>query len=195
MRGSAQIHDVSGSAQIHYVLDTAQVHDVRGSAQVHYVLGSAQVTVTSPNVTIGGLFFWSTLIMQFCVCKVLKKHHTAKIVKHVKTKISNQMFCDTLEKSGDGYIMYKSVNPDTLCDFRTGKIKYEGVVVCPDFDPSIDRECGGGLHLSPTPTMALNYDHGKVLRCEVKKNDFVIYQAGDFTKVRCRVIKVLGEAK
>ena len=155
---------------------------------------SSRVMAWGSSVTISGLFFWSTLIMHFCVCEVLKKHATAKIVKHVKTKISNAMFCDTLEKVKEGYVLYKSVNPATLCDFYTGKIKYEGTVICPDWDKDVLRECGGGLHLSPTAAAALNYNQGKVLRCAVKPADFVIYQAGDFTKVRCRKVIVLGEA-
>ena len=155
---------------------------------------SSSVEAWESSVTISGLFFWSTLIMHFCVCEVLKKHATAKIVKHVKTKISNAMFCDTLEKVKEGYVLYKSVNPATLCDFHTGKIKYEGTVICPDWDKDVLRECGGGLHLSPTAAAALNYNQGKVLRCAVKPADFVIYQAGDFTKVRCRKVIVLGEA-
>ena len=133
--------------------------------------------------------------MCFCVCKVLKKHKTATIVHQVKRAVDKPMFLQTLEKVKEGYVLYKSVKPDTLCDFQTGKIKYEGVVTCPDWDKDPNRECGGGLHLSPTPGMALSYHTGKLLRCVVKPRDFVIYQAGDFTKVRCRKVTVIGEVK
>ena len=90
--------------------------------------------------------------------------------------------------------LYKSVNPDTLCDFRTEGIKYEGVVTCPDFDPNPERQCGGGLHLSPTPQLALTYHKGKVLVCHVHVDDVVIYPF-NITKVRCRKVKVIGEYK
>ena len=49
--------------------------------------------------------------------------------------------------------------------------------------------------LSPTPQMALSYHTGTVLRCAVKAADFVLYQPGDFTKVRCKRVTVLGEWK
>jgi hypothetical protein len=133
--------------------------------------------------------------MCFCTCKVLKKHKTATIVHQVKKAIDKTMFMQTLEKVKEGYILFKSVNPATLCDFQTGKIKYEGVVTCPDWDKDPNRECGGGLHLSPTPQMALSYHTGTVLRCAVKASDFVLYQPGDFTKVRCERVTVLGEWK
>jgi hypothetical protein len=133
--------------------------------------------------------------MMFCVCKVIKKHKTAKIIKQTKGKITNSMFFETVDSVKGGVILYKAVNPETFCDFQTGKIKYEGEVTCPDFDPDKNRECGGGLHLSPTPEMALSYHVGKVLKCLVKKEDIVIYHDGNYTKVRCRKVKVLSEVK
>lgn len=155
--------------------------------------GSASVEAWDESVTITGLFFWSTLIMKFCVCKVGKKHKTAKIIKQARGVVSKKEFLRTLERSGSGYVLYKSVNPETLCDFQTGKIKYSGVVVCPDWTPDPSLECGGGLHLSPRPGMALSYHRGKVLRCRVLARDMVLYQPGDFTKVRCRKVEVLED--
>jgi hypothetical protein len=195
VRGSAVINYVGGSAVISCVGDSAVINYVRDSAVINYVGGSAVITVISSDVIIGGLFMWATLIMKFCVCKVVKKHKTAQIVKHKRTKITNALFCNTLEKVKEGYILFKSVNPATLCDFQTGKIKYEGMVTCPDWDKDPNRECGGGLHLSPTPGMALSYHTGTVLRCAVKAADFVLYQPGDFTKVRCKRVTVIGEWK
>ena len=91
-------------------------------------------------------------------------------------------------------ILYKSVSPTNLTDFKTGKIKYEigKTIDCPDFDPDKNRECGGGLHLSPTPELALNYNQGKLLKCRVKVKDMVIYSKC-ITKVRCRKVFVEGE--
>ena len=54
------------------------------------------------------------------------------------------------------------------------------------------RECGGGLHLSPTPELALSYNKGKVLKCKVNIEDFVVYSQ-NISKVRCKKVKVLGE--
>jgi hypothetical protein len=85
--------------------------------------------------------------------------------------------------------LYKSVRDDHT-DFWTGTIKYEGIVTCPDWDDNIERQCGGGLHLSPTPELALRYNQGKILECKVHINDFVVYPT-DITKVRCKTVEVI----
>jgi len=90
-------------------------------------------------------------------------------------------------------VLYKVVKENGT-DHHTGKIKYENEVICPDWNPNENIQCGNGLHLSPTKAQALSYHQGKVLRCAVKPKDFVIYQ-GDFSKVRCRRVMVLGEVK
>ncbi len=102
----------------------------------------------------------------------------------------------------DGRItLYKSVRPDTRCDFRTNNIKYEGRVICPDFDPDISRQCGGGLHLSPKPQLARNYNNGTILECRVPlkytdddgvERDNIVVYGRDITKVRCREVDVVG---
>jgi hypothetical protein len=66
-----------------------------------------------------------------------------------------------------------------------------GTVECPDFDSNPERECGGGLHLSPTPTLALSFNTGKLLKCEVMPEDVVVHKHG-IEKVRVRKVKVLG---
>jgi hypothetical protein len=93
----------------------------------------------------------------------------------------------------ENIVLFKSVNPKTGCDFHSGTVKYEGVVDCPDFDPSPSRECGGGLHLSPTKGLATSYNQGKLLKCKVKLSDIVVY-GPNITKVRCRRVEVLGPA-
>ena len=92
--------------------------------------------------------------------------------------------------------LFKSVNPETLCDFYTGTIKYaiNEEVICPDFDDNKERECGGGLHLSPLPELALLYNDGKILECSVKLDDIVVYDE-NLRKVRCKKVFVLGEYK
>jgi hypothetical protein len=124
--------------------------------------------------------------------KVEEKAATATVVETPAIiERKPEYFWNLCESDGNGSVyLYKSVDPKTLCDFQTGKIKYEGVVECPDFDPSTDRECGGGLHLSPTKGQARSYHMGKVLKCRVKKEDIVIY-APNMTKVRCRKVEVL----
>ncbi len=93
-------------------------------------------------------------------------------------------------------ILYKSVNPETECDFYTGKINYKDntIVECPDWNGDKNIQCGNGLHLSPTPQLALSYNKGKIKVCEVTIKDFVIYSK-DITKVRCKKVKVIGDWK
>ena len=105
-------------------------------------------------------------------------------------------FLDIYQDRGPngGVILYKSVRPETRCDFYTGRIKYEGEVVCPDWNPDEKVECGGGFHLSPSPSLALSYNEGLVLKCEVMPEDFVVY-GKDIKKMRCKRVTVLGEHK
>jgi hypothetical protein len=112
----------------------------------------------------------------------------------IKTKTFShniKTYCEIYPPKKKILTLYKSVDPATFCDFYTGKIKYEGIVVCPDFDPNPERECGGGLHLSPTPVLALSYNNGTVLECHVHVDDVVIY-GPNISKVRCRKVKVIG---
>ena len=86
------------------------------------------------------------------------------------------------------------MNPTNRCDFWSNTIKYENTVVCPDWNSDNNIECGNGLHLSPSPSLALGYNEGLVLECEVDLDDMVVYKY-DISKVRCRKVKVLGEYK
>ena len=162
------------------------VHDIRGG-MVKFL---ADMTVN--------LASFNALIL--CVnCKVSfgKKQKSVQVVniKHdFNAPISPKSFAEGCEKQDGKIILYKSVNPTTGCDFKTGTIKYEvgKEAIAPDFDRDEKRQCGGGLHLSPTPYQALSYNVGKVLVCAVDKKDIVVYPC-DVTKVRCRKVKILKE--
>jgi hypothetical protein len=140
-------------------------------------------------------FMLAVVIMIGCVCKIIKRNKSVTVIKnkiatHTKKDFINIHGCDK-----DGYVaLYKSVNPETGCDFYTGKIKYQGTVICPDWNPNSKIECGEGLHLSPSPELALSYNQGKLLACKVHKNDFVVYPH-NITKVRCKKVTVVGEYK
>ena len=134
------------------------------------------------------------IIANDCKVKIIKKAKTVQIIKNTRAVYDEEDFVAEYANQVDGQsiILYKSVNPETLCDFYTGKIKYEGVVTCPDWNPDKNIQCGNGLHLSPTPEMALNYNNGKVLKCKVALKDIVVY-ATDISKVRCHKVTVIGE--
>ena len=157
--------------------------------------GNSSAKIQNSSVTIDKLLEQAVAICIDKKCKIIKKDKTAKCIITPKVKYNINNFVDIYFENKIGktkIILYKSVNPKTFCDFYTGKIKYENTVICPDFDPNINRQCGGGLHLSPTPELALSYNQGKVLKCEVEIKDIVVFP-DDITKVRCKKVKVIGE--
>ena len=103
---------------------------------------------------------------------------------------------DVSEKKGK-VILYKSVSSD-LTDFYTGRVKYEigKEVVCPDWDDNIDRECGGGLHLSPSIDHCKLFNTGRYLKVEVDVADILVHPSPQYPyKIRCSKCKVLEEIK
>ena len=217
--GSATIRNVSGSATIRTVSGSATIRTVSGSATIGYVSGSATIGYVSDSATIGYVSDSATIgkahdnsMFRLCsdgvkieaynavviVCQdckpTIKRHGAGVSVVHTKTmKHTVKSFAEIYGNGTKPLTLYKSVKDD-FCDHRTGAIKYEGTVECPDWDPNPGRQCGGGLHLSPTPEMALSYHDGKVLECLAERKDIVVY-ATDITKVRCRKVTVVGEWK
>ena len=118
-----------------------------------------------------------------------KNYMNAVIQNYVEPKYTKDIFVELAEKEKGKLVLYKSVDPETLCDFYTGKIKYElgQTVECPDWDPDESRECGGGLHLSPTARKTQEFNKGKILKCLVDSEDIVVY-SGSIEKVRCRKV-------
>ena len=206
--GSAVIKYVCGSAVIQYVSDSAVINKVYDSAVINKVYDSAVIKYVCDSAVINNVYD-SAVIKYVCGSAVINKADGQCVLifeKIPKTKYGK--YVTVIEKKYDLYdidslfnlysdnpkkiILYKSVNPDTRCDFYTGKIKYEGVVECPDWDSDENIECGNGLHLSPLPQTALRYNQGLLLKCEVSRSDIAVYSR-DISKVRCRKVKVLGE--
>jgi len=94
------------------------------------------------------------------------------------------------ENSGEDFILYKSVNPETDCDFHSGKIKYKigEEIICPDWKATRNIQCGNGLHLCPTAAGTQVYNVGKILKCLVNPKDISVYPK-DISKVRCRAVR------
>jgi hypothetical protein len=126
------------------------------------------------------------------------KDDTASIIYKNIASWTHDKFCQLYEKQiiDDYIVLYKSVNPETECDFYTGKIKYKNnkLVKCPDWNADETIECGQGLHLSPTPQLAMIYNKGKIKICHVPLKDFVVFK-DNITKVRCKAVKVIGDYK
>jgi hypothetical protein len=122
------------------------------------------------------------------------KAETAQLIEQPVATCDKEEFLDIYSKNmqTDGRVLlYKSVQDDDT-DHYTGKIKYEGTVRPAKWDPDGNRQCGDGLHLSPTPQLAQSYNSGKIKKCLVKPEDFVVYPH-DITKVRCREVIVLED--
>jgi hypothetical protein len=102
-----------------------------------------------------------------------------------------RIYKDNVQSDGR-ILLYKMVKKDGT-DHHSGTIKYEGTVTCPDWDPDPEVQCGGGLHLSPSASLAKFYHPtGKLLKCLVHPDDIVVY-GPDITKVRCRKVEVIDE--
>ena len=91
-------------------------------------------------------------------------------------------------------VLYKSVNPETNCDFKTGQIEYKinEYVEAPDWIADPEIECGNGLHLCLTPQETQIFNKGKILKCRVNLCDISIYRY-NMEKVRCRKVFVMEE--
>ena len=152
------------------------------------------IAVLSACVIVAKIAQYAIIALDGVKVNLPKKPKTATVIKRKIVLHDIKSFVDIydLKIENDSVILYKSVDPKTLCDFQTGKVKYEGLVTCPDFDPSKDRECGGGLHLCATPELTQTFNAGKILKCRVKLQDIVVY-GKNIMKVRCKQVEVLGE--
>jgi hypothetical protein len=180
--GTSQVR-AYGTSQV-TACDTSQVR----------AYGNSMISVQSVNVIIKEIKQNAIVSLDGVNVKLPKKAKTATVIKRKLVEHDIQSFIDVfnLTVENNSVILYKTVHKETGCDFRTGKIKYEGIVICPDFDKSKDRECGGGLHLCATPFGAICFADGsyKVLKCRVKLKDIVVY-GKSIEKVRCRQVEVL----
>ena len=153
---------------------------------------NSQVTARGNSVTIKELRHSAILINKGVDVTPIKKDRTSKIVNQKQWLHTKKSFLDIYPADDDGFVTLYKVTDENGLDRRTGTIKYEGIVECPDWDHDKDRQCGGGLHLSPEPYLALQYNTGPVKKCRVHRDDFVVY-GPDITKVRCRRVEVLED--
>jgi hypothetical protein len=176
--GSAQVR-ATGSAQV-TAYDSAQVR-ATGSAQVT-AYGSAQVTATKyVAITVHG--------------------DKIKVIGGVRVDIpAIETATQWCEFYGVGIKrgvaeLYKAVRDDYLsahgCSYAPGT-KPEAE----DWDGG-EKECGGGLHFSPRPFMALAYDGSatKFVACGVKVSEIAVHKNADYPdKVKApRVVRACVE--
>jgi hypothetical protein len=190
--GSSQV-TAYGSSQV-TAYGSSQVKACDSSQVTAY--GNTMVAVLSAMVLIHKIKQFAVVALDGVTVKLPKKDKTATVIKRKLVGHTIDSFLDifNLKSENDTVILYKTVCKETGCDFRTKTLKYEGIVKCPDFDPSADRECGGGLHLCATPEGAIGFATGayKLLKCRVKLKDIVVY-GKSIEKVRCKQVEVLEE--
>ena len=191
--GSARITQVYGLARINVVCGAARIINVYDSAQINWIGGLSFVNIRSNNVAVRRARQQALISLVDCVIEINTSPEVVIARRTTNYSFTPVDYTAVHEENvlPDGRILlYKSVTAEDT-DFCTGQIKYEGTVECPDWDPNLERQCGGGLHLSPTPQQALDYNQGKILECAVALEDFVVYKT-DLSKVRCRQVEVLG---
>ena len=195
--GSASIKRVYGSASIKHVSESASIQDVSGSASIQHVSMNAIIRISGDSVQISEARQSVVLIYQGCQGQ--PQHQDDAVIVN-RTKIADftlEIFIKTYDvQQADGkLILYKSVRDD-YTDFYSGTVKYEPgtVVECRDWDPSPDRECGSGLHLSPSIEHCKRFRAGKYMRCEVAIADILVHKRPQYPyKVRCKRVFVVGE--
>ena len=122
----------------------------------------------------------------------IKHHSSAQIINQAPFRHSKESFLDIYPPDDNGFVTLYKVTNQNGRDYKTDSIQYVGTVECPDWDNDHNRQCGGGLHLSPLPELALEYNSGPIKKCKVHIDDFVVYPH-DISKVRCRVVHVLDD--
>ena len=92
------------------------------------------------------------------------------------------------------FVVYKALDEERVSGrmFTPTQWPLEGEVTAPDWNPKAD--VGGGLHLSPTPSMARhhNRDATLVLKCLVSADDVVLLRRLPLT-VKALSVDVVGE--
>jgi hypothetical protein len=91
-------------------------------------------------------------------------------------------WCDyyDLPVSDGVVVLFKAVG-DNFRSLREGNYTPGTVPVADDWDGG-ERECGGGLHFSPTPRHAKSFNPGakRFVACPVALSDFVVHPEGDY---------------
>ena len=154
--------------------------------------GSSQVTACGSSITVHALLHNAILINQTGEdIRINRLHPSAQVIAQPIWLHTKASFLDIYPADENGFVTLYKVTKADGCDHHTGKIKYEGIVECPDWVDNPDQQCGNGLHLSPLPELALGYHQGPVKKCRVHIDDFSVYPR-DITKVRCRRVEVIG---
>jgi len=185
---SSQPHVVArGSSQPHVVaLESSQPHvEALESSQPHVVAkGTVQLTVR------GAVAVVAAAMVAICILGGNPTIEGGGYVVRVDRK-TPQTWCEYYgaETSGDFALLYKGVRENYHSkydfDYTLGTCPE-----APDWD-GMARECGGGLHFSPYPAMAIEFDSEikRYLACPVRLDEMVVHPDGDYPQ-KCKAKRV-----
>ena len=198
VRNFAQITDVSGYARIAYVRgsalitrvrDSAQIADVRDSARIAHAAGTSIVHLYGGTLGEAG--------PQVAVF-VYTPESTWSGGTLVDLRGMDEEDTDTwvafhsVESDGDDLIVYKAVDDDLR-----SSMWFEYPIGETVTDPKWrdDHECGGGLHLSPSPLMAQDYlpEATRFLECRVARSEVRTVPGGGAAKLKAPRVRVIRE--
>jgi hypothetical protein len=158
---------------------------VWGNATIHVYSKTSFTRITQQTTII--VYSDGEIDAEYVAESVAVVHRTTKIQNTLST--TREAF-GLVEDENGNLTLFKARNPETKCDYRTGKIKYEGEVVCPDWGRGPNRQCGGDLHISPLPGLTRIYSpDGEIVEVKVRPEDIVVH-SDDITKCRARRVVV-----
>ncbi|MEN6532151.1 MAG: hypothetical protein ABFD89_00715 [Bryobacteraceae bacterium] len=192
-RDSSQPHITAwGSSQPHITAwESSQPHiEARGSSRPHIeAWGSSQ-----PHIEAWGYVqlsvFGAVIAKVSAKCSVLIHGTKAKVKGGKQTRVVIRTPKDWCEYYGVKVVrgiatLYKALDADYKSP-RAFAYLPGTTPAAPDWDGG-KAECGGGLHFSPSPAMALEFYPGavKFAACPVRLKDIAIHPDGDYPR-KCK---------
>jgi hypothetical protein len=92
-----------------------------------------------------------------------------------------------IEIQGDCAVLFKGLNSEFRAQQKDFLYQPGETQCAPDWDPDPKRECGGGLHFSPSPRHTLQFNGGaeKFVACLVPIDTILVHWDGSYPeKVR-----------
>ena len=173
VRDSATVRDVRGSATVSDVGGSATVRDVWGSATVSDVWGSATVSDVGGSATVRGVVGTASLRLSDCATAEHVGPHVTVMVHSVHVTVDGghivdlsgldqhdpEMWIDLVgaRRDGDAVLLYKAVDDDYMAGHGHIVTRHPVGETVTATDWRADHDCGGGLHVSPTPYQARSY--------------------------------------
>jgi len=176
---SGSVGRVTGSGRVEWVTDSGRVEHAAGTATVH-LYGNAQLFKAAPHVAV----FLHSAYATFS---------GGHLIDLTNLDLTNpRTWCEHhgISISDDEYaLLYKAVRDDWKSAHGTS-YQPGTTASCGDF--TADGRCGGGLHVSPTPSQAKAYDSEATRFIEVRV-DLAVMNVIDADKVKAESVECVRE--